>query len=72
MLFECDIIIFFLLGIELGETHRALPLILRMECGIINTKRGDLFINLVYLTKELESPHLIMDSILLSKEQLQE
>jgi hypothetical protein len=43
-----------------------------VECDIINTKRGDLFLNLVDLTKELEGPHLIMDSILLSKDQLQE
>jgi hypothetical protein len=42
------------------------------ECDVINTKRGDLFLNLVDLTKELRGPHLIMDSILLSKDQLQE
>jgi hypothetical protein len=42
------------------------------KCDIINGKRGDLFLQLVDLTKELRIPHLIMDSILLSKDQLQE
>jgi hypothetical protein len=42
------------------------------ECDNINGKRGDLFLKLVDLTKELRGPHLIMDSILLSKDQLQE
>jgi hypothetical protein len=42
------------------------------KCDNINGKRGDLFLQLVDLTKELRGPHLIMDSILLSKDQLQE
>jgi hypothetical protein len=42
-----------------------------VECDTINSKRSDLFLKLVDLTKELEGPHLIMDSILLSKDQLQ-
>jgi hypothetical protein len=42
------------------------------ECDFINTKRGDLFLKIIDLTKELEGPHLIMDSILLSKNKLQE
>jgi hypothetical protein len=42
------------------------------ECDVINTKRGVLFLKRVDLTKEMEGPHLIMDSMLLSKEQLQE
>jgi hypothetical protein len=41
-------------------------------CDIINSKRSDLFLKLVDLTKELEGPHFIMDSILLTKDQLQE
>jgi hypothetical protein len=36
------------------------------------TIRGEVFLKLVDLTKELEGPHLIMDTMLLSKEQLQE
>ena len=42
------------------------------ECDVINDKRGDLFLKLVDLTKELEDPHLIMDSMLLSKDKLQD
>jgi hypothetical protein len=42
------------------------------ECDVINIKRGNIFLKLFYLTKELEGPHLIMDTILLSKEELQE
>jgi hypothetical protein len=42
------------------------------ECDVINIKRGDIFLKLVDLTKELDGPHLIMDTILLSREQLQE
>lgn len=38
----------------------------------INGKTDDLFLQLIDLTKEMRGPHLIMDSILLSKEQLQE
>jgi len=41
-------------------------------CDVINTKRGDVFLKPVGLTKELEGPHLIMDTILLLKEKLQE
>jgi hypothetical protein len=43
-----------------------------VECDVINSKRSDLFLNLVDVTKELEGPHLIMDSIFLTKDQLQE
>jgi hypothetical protein len=42
------------------------------ECDVINTKRGVVFLKLVDLTKELDITHLIMDTMLLSKEQLQE
>jgi hypothetical protein len=35
-----------------------------VECDVINIKRGDIFLKLVDLTKELEGPHLIMDTIL--------
>jgi hypothetical protein len=42
------------------------------ECDVINNKRGDIFLNLVDLTKEMDGPHLITDSTLLSKEKLQE
>jgi hypothetical protein len=42
------------------------------ECDVINTKRGDFFLKIVDLTKELEGTHLIMDSILLPKDQFQE
>jgi hypothetical protein len=45
---------------------------LRSESYVINTKRGAAFLNLVDLTKELEGPHIIMDTMLLSKENLQE
>jgi hypothetical protein len=38
------------------------------KCDNINGKRGDLFLQLVDLKKDLRGPHLIMDSILLSKE----
>jgi hypothetical protein len=41
-------------------------------CDVINTKRGDVFLKTVDLTTELEGPHVIMDTILLSKEKLQE
>jgi hypothetical protein len=43
-----------------------------VECDVINSKRSDLFFKLVDVTKELEGPHLIMDSIFLTKDQLQE
>jgi hypothetical protein len=42
------------------------------ECDVINTKWGDFFLKIVDLTKELEGTHLIMDSILLPKDQFQE
>jgi hypothetical protein len=42
------------------------------ECDTINIKRGDIFLKLVDLTKELDGPHLIMDTILLSREKLLE
>jgi hypothetical protein len=42
------------------------------ECDVINTKGGDIFLKLVDLTKELEGIHLIMDTIILSREKLQE
>jgi len=42
------------------------------KCDVMNTKRGDLFLKLIDLTKELEGPYLIMDLILLSKEYLLE
>jgi len=42
------------------------------KCDSINGKRGDLFLQLVDLTKELRGSHLIMDSLILSKKQLQE
>jgi hypothetical protein len=38
----------------------------------INSKISDLFLMLVYITKESEGPHLIMESIFLTKDQLQE
>jgi len=40
------------------------------ECNVINIKRGDVFLKLVDLTKELEGPH--MDMILLSRDKLRE
>ena len=42
-----------------------------VECDVINTKRGDLFLKLFDLNKELDIPQLIMDSMLLSKDWLQ-
>jgi len=39
---------------------------------VINNKKCDLLLKFFSLTKEMEGPHLIMDSILLSKEKLQE
>jgi len=39
---------------------------------VFNIKRDDIFLRLVDLTKELEGPHLIMDRIILSRDQLQE
>jgi hypothetical protein len=37
-----------------------------------NSKRINLFLKLVEFTKELEGPHFIMNSILISMDQLQE
>jgi hypothetical protein len=42
------------------------------ELDVIKNKRGDLFFKLVDLTKELNGPSLLMDTILSSKEQLLE
>ena len=46
-----------------------------VECDAISSKRGELFLKLVELklvgpTKDVEDPHLILNSILLSKEQM--
>jgi hypothetical protein len=48
-----------------------------VECDAISSKRGELFLKLVELklvgsTEDVEDPHLIMNSILLSKEQMKE
>ena len=40
------------------------------ELDALKNKRGDLFFKLVDLTKELNGPSLLMDTILSSKEQL--
>jgi hypothetical protein len=42
------------------------------ECDTINIKRGDIFLKLIDLTNELDGSHLIIDTILLSREQLLE
>jgi hypothetical protein len=42
------------------------------ECDVVKIKRGDIFLKLVDLTKELDGPHLLMDTILFSKEKLLE
>jgi hypothetical protein len=42
------------------------------ELDVVKSKRGDLFLKLVDLTKELDDPNLLMDTILLSKEKLLE
>ena len=47
------------------------------ECDVINSKRGELFLKLVELklagsTEDVEDPHLIMNSIILSKEKMEE
>jgi hypothetical protein len=42
------------------------------ECDTVNIKRGDIFLKIVDLTKELDGPHLLMGIILLSKEKLLE
>jgi hypothetical protein len=40
------------------------------ELDVVKIKRGDLFLKLVDLTKELDNPNLLMDTILMSKEKL--
>jgi hypothetical protein len=42
------------------------------ELDVVKIKRGDIFLKLVDLTKELDGPNLLMDTILLSKEKLLE
>jgi hypothetical protein len=42
------------------------------KLDVVKMKRGDLFFRLVDLTKELNDPNLLMDTILLSKEKLLE
>ena len=42
------------------------------EFDALKIKRGDLFLKLVDLTKELDGPNLLMDTILMSMEQLLE
>jgi hypothetical protein len=48
-----------------------------VECDVISVKRGELYLKLIELelvgsTEDVEDPHLIMNSILLSKEQMEE
>jgi hypothetical protein len=43
-----------------------------VECDAINSKRSDIFFKLLDVTKELEGPHLIMDTIFLTKDRMQE
>jgi hypothetical protein len=40
------------------------------ELDVLKNKRGDLFFKLVDLTKELDGPNLLMDTMLSSKETL--
>jgi hypothetical protein len=47
------------------------------ECDVISSKRGELYLMLIELklsglTEDVEDPHLIINSILLSKEQMEE
>jgi hypothetical protein len=42
------------------------------EFDALKIKRGDLFLKLVDLTKELDGPNLLMHTILMSKEKLLE
>jgi len=47
------------------------------ECDSISVKRGELYFKLIELdldgsTRDVEDPHLILNSILLSKEQMEE
>jgi hypothetical protein len=46
------------------------------KCDAISVKRGELYLKLIELelaglTKDVEDPHLIMNSILLSKEKIE-
>jgi len=46
------------------------------ECDVISIKKGEFYLNLVELelfgsTEDVEDPHLIMNSILLSNEQME-
>ena len=48
-----------------------------VKCDVISVKRGELYLKLIELelvrsTEDVEDPHLIMNSILLSKGQLEE
>jgi hypothetical protein len=40
------------------------------DLDVLKNKKGDLFLKLVDLTKELDGPNLLMDTMLLSKEAL--
>jgi hypothetical protein len=47
------------------------------ECDIISVKRGELYLKLIELdlagsTRDVENPHLILNSILMSKDQSEE
>jgi hypothetical protein len=42
------------------------------ELDVVKIKRADLFLKLMDLTKELDGPNLLMDTILVSKDQLLE
>ena len=42
------------------------------ELDVVKSKRGDLFLKIVDLKKELNGPNLLMDTILLSKNNLLE
>ena len=42
------------------------------ELDVVKIKRGDLFLKLVDLTKEIDYPTLLIDTILMSKEKLLE
>jgi hypothetical protein len=40
------------------------------ECDVLKIERGDIFMKLVDFTKESDGTHLLMDTILFSKEKL--
>jgi hypothetical protein len=42
------------------------------ELDAVKSKRCDIFLNLVDLTKKLDGPNLLMDTLILSKEKLLE